>query len=392
MARGERGLRGTNQGLSRYHNRRIVLEYIREHGPAARGDIARGVRLTVQTVSSIVRELEDSGYLLTRRDKPRGRGAPAQLLHLDPDGAHAIGIDVSPLGVSAALVNLAGDIAGHASRPQPNPDPDSGFRLIGELLAELSELRPGGRTPRILGAGMAIPGPLDVESMSFVGPTTLSGWNGIPLQERLASVSGLPSFIEMDTAAAALGLQLHGEGRGIGQFYYLHLGAGLGGAMVRHGRPLRGAFGNAGEIGHLPLVPGGLPCSCGNHGCLERYVSLEAFRQRPEGQSDADWAGAVAPVFHRALTVIENLFDPESIILGGLAPVSLLHALVATTGTLPNSVASRSGRRLPRVIAATDTHSVLRGAAALAMAEVLSPSAARDYTPPDDPLCDGLAA
>ncbi len=382
-------LRGTNQGLSRYHNRRIVLEFIRERGPSARGDIARDVHLTVQTVSSIVRELEEAGFLFIRREKPRGRGAPAQMLHLNADAAYAIGVDVSPLGVSAALVNLSGDIACHASRDQVSPDPEVGFRLITELVAELRAFRP---SVRILGVGMAIPGPLDVEGMSFVGPTTLSGWSGIPLRERLAAATGLPSFIEMDTSAAAVGLHLHGEGRGLDQFYYLHLGAGLGGAMVQGGHSLRGAFGNAGEIGHVPVVPGGLPCSCGNLGCLERYVSLEAFQRRPEGQSEADWARAVAPVFHRAITVIENLFDPESIVLGGIAPPTLLEALVATTGRLPPSVSSRRDRRLPRVIVARDTHSTLRGAAARALTEALSPSADRNYNPPHDPLCDGLAA
>ncbi|MBW7921651.1 MAG: ROK family transcriptional regulator [Rubellimicrobium sp.] len=383
------GLRGTNQGLSRYHNRRIVLGYIREHGPAARGDIARDVRLTVQTVSSIVRELEESGYLRLRREQPRGRGAPAQMLHLNPDAAHAIGIGVSPLGVSAALVNLAGDITAHASRPLAGPDPEDGFRLIGELVATMRARCP---EARILGAGMAIPGPLDVEGMSFVGPATLAGWNGIPLRERLAALTGLPAFIEIDTAAAAVGQHLHGEGRGLDQFYYLHLGAGLGGAMVRRGQPMRGAFGNAGEIGHVPVVPDGRPCTCGNRGCLECYVSLDAFRHRPAGQDEAGWAAAVAPMFHRALTIIENLFDPESIILGGLASPALLGALVATTGALPPSVSARRNRRLPRVIAASDTHSVLRGAAARALAEVLSPTADRDYDYPDDPLCDGQAA
>jgi len=343
----------------------------------------------VQTVSSIVRELEELGYLLPVREKPRGRGAPAQTLHLNPGGGHAIGIDVSPLGVSAALVNLAGEIVGHATRPAANPSPETGFRLIRELLDEMRRFSP---PARLLGVGMAIPGPLDVEGMSFVGPTTLDGWSGIPLQEELAAVSGLAAFIEMDTAAAALGVRLHGKGHGHSEFYYLHIGAGLGGTMVHRGQPLSGAYGNAGEIGHVPVVADGLPCSCGNAGCLERYVSLDGFHRRPEGQSEEGWAESVAPMFHRAITMIENLFDPETIILGGIAPPSLIHALVAVTADLPPSVSARRGRRQPRVIAETDPHSVLRGAAATAISGVLSPGAEREYHPDHDPLCDGVAA
>ncbi|TGS90153.1 MarR family transcriptional regulator, partial [bacterium M00.F.Ca.ET.177.01.1.1] len=69
-------LRGTNQEFGRPYNRRIVLESIRRFGPIARGDIAQHVGLTVQTVSTIVRELEEQGYILSVREEPKGRGLP----------------------------------------------------------------------------------------------------------------------------------------------------------------------------------------------------------------------------------------------------------------------------------------------------------------------------
>lgn len=387
-------LRGTNQELSRPYNRRIVLEFIRARGPAQRAEIAEGVGLTVQTVSTIVRELEDQGYLLPVRAAPQGRGAPAQTLHLNPEGGFAIGIDISPLGINAGLMNLAGDILGSATRPLRDTGPEAGFALIGEMVAAMRDLRPGGR---ILGVGLALPGPFDVEAMSFVGPTTMSGWGGVPLRARLTAVTGLPGFIEVDTAAAALGVRLHGKARHLRDFYYLHMGAGLGGTMVHDGRALRGAHGNAGEVGHLPLVPEGRPCACGNRGCLERYVSMEGYGQRAPGQGPQDWAAEVAPILNRAVTVIENLFDPETIVLGGIAPEPILAALVAAADRLPPSVSARSDRALPRIIVSTDRQSVLRGAAALALAGVLSPQRATVNGAPDtavagDPFWNGLAA
>ncbi len=99
--------------------------------------------------------------------------------------------------------------------------------------------------------------------------------------------------------------------------------------MVHDGSVLRGAWGNAGEIGHIPAVPDGEPCPCGNRGCLERYLSLEAHRRR--NISDADWVTEVAPIFRNAIAIIENLFDPETVILGGLAPADLLERLVGST-------------------------------------------------------------
>ena len=92
--------------------------------------------------------------------------------------------------------------------------------------------------------------------MSFVGPTTMAGWKDVALRERLADATGLPAFLETDMAAAALGEQLYGLGTGFSEYYYLYFGVGLGGAMVHDGAVLRGAWGNAGEIGHIPAVPG----------------------------------------------------------------------------------------------------------------------------------------
>jgi predicted NBD/HSP70 family sugar kinase len=384
-------LRGTNQELSRPHNRRIVLEFIRAQGSAPRSAIAEGVGLTVQTVSTIVRELEELGYLLTVREKPKGRGTPPQVLRLNPDGAFAIGVSVTPLGVEAGLMNLAGDMLGSASRRAAGLRPTAGFRLIGELVAEMRALA-GDR--RILGIGLAMPGPVDVQAMSFVGPTTLEGWGNVPVRARLEEISRLPAFLAVDTSAAAMGERLYGRGASLRHFYYIHFGVGLGGVMVRDGVLQDGARGNATEIGHIPLVPGGRACPCGNAGCLERYVSLDSFEQRAAGQSEADWVAEVAPIFRNAITTIENLFDPEAVVLGGMASQSLLDALAGLGDTLPVSVAARYDRTVPRLIASTDRQAVLRGAAALAVSGVLAPG--QDAITPElarrDPLSDGLAA
>ncbi|RWO90678.1 ROK family transcriptional regulator [Mesorhizobium sp.] len=369
-------LRGTNQEFGRPYNRRIVLESIRLHGPIARGDIAKRVGLTVQTVSTIVRELEEHGYVLSMREEPRGRGLPPATLRINPEGGYAVGIHVTPLGINAALINLSGDVIESAYRGAPNATPDHAFDLIGAMVLELTGLRPGGR---VLGIGMALPGPFGVESMSFIGPTTMTGWKDVALRERLEASTGLPAFFETDMAAAAMGERLYGLGTGYSEYYYLYFGVGLGGVMVHDGSALRGAWGNAGEIGHIPVVPGGEPCPCGNRGCLERYLSLEALRRR--NVSDADWVAEVGPIFRNAITIIENLFDPETIILGGLASTDLLERLAGSVARLANSISARNDRTAPRVtVARGGQHAVLRGAAALAVSGVLSPRFGQIFT------------
>lgn len=369
-------LRGTNQEFGRPYNRRIVLESIRRSGPIARGEIAESVGLTVQTVSTIVRELEEQGYILSVREEPKGRGLPPTTLRINPEGGYAVGIHLTPLGIDAALINLSGDVIESVHSEAPNPTPDDAFSAIGAMVADLTGRRPGGR---VIGIGMALPGPFGVDTMSFVGPTTMAGWQGVPLRERLNAATGLPAFFENDMAAAAMGERLYGIGVQHAEYYYLYFGVGLGGAMVHDGSVLRGAWGNAGEIGHIPVVPGGELCPCGNRGCLERYISLEA-RGRWSGD-DSDWVAQVAPIFRNAITTIENLFDPETIVLGGLASPALLERLAASAEPLQNSVSARKDRRTPRIIVAEGgQHAVLRGAAALAVSGVLSPRFGQIFT------------
>ena len=130
----------------------------------------------------------------------------------------------------------------------------------------------------MLGVGMALPGPFGVESMSFVGPTTMAGWEdvahpGAPGRSRPACRrSSKPTWRPPRSASSSTA-----SAREFSEYYYLYFGVGLGGAMVHDGAVMRGAWGNAGEIGHIPAVPDGEPCPCGNRGCLERYLSLDAL-------------------------------------------------------------------------------------------------------------------
>lgn len=377
-------LRGTNQESGRPYNRRIVLETIRLHGPIARGEIARRVGLTVQTVSTIIRELELQDFIVGAREEPKGRGYPATALTLNPEGGFAIGANVTPIGVDVALVNIAGDIIAHIGREISHPEPERAFAEIAEAAVELRRLRPKGR---MLGLGMAMPGPFDVESMSFVGPTTLQGWKDVPIQERLNAATGLPAFVGGDVSSAALSERLYGAGRALREFYYLYLGVGTGGAFVHDGQAMRGARGNAGEIGHVSFVPGGEPCPCGNRGCLERYLSVEALDRRARIIGEDGWVAEVAPLLRTAITAIENLFDPETIIFGGLAPEAVMKKLARAVEPLQPSVAERRDRKIPRLtLSTTGKAALLRGAAALAFSNVLAPRIGSGSDDDNDPL------
>ena len=377
-------LKGTNQEFGRPYNRRIVLETIRQHGPIERAGIAQKVGLTVQTVANIIRELEELGLVTGARTLRKSRGSPPTSLTINPQGAYAIGVNVTPRGIEAALVDLAGSIVAAKRIDLSPPAPEESFRVIGKLVDGFRS-KTSGRM--VLGIGLAMPGPFDVESMSFVGPTTLESWRGVAVAQRLSERTGFAAFVETDMVAAALGESLHGAGRNVRAFYYLYFGVGLGGSMVKDGVPLRGFYGNAGEIGHVPLVPNGQPCSCGNTGCLERYVSLEAYQRRAPVIGHAAWIAEAAPLLRNAIVTIENLFDPETVVIGGIMDDELLSELTAAIEPLPTSVADRKDRSAPRIMrSASGQDAVLRGAASLAFSGVLSPRLGRAESLEKDPL------
>ena len=383
-------LKGTNQEYGRPYNRRIVLETIRLQGPIARGDIAKRVGLTVQTVSTIIRELEEQGFLLGAREVRKLRGYPPTILTINPDGGYAIGVHLTPRGIDVALINLSGEIVRRLRRKPSRMTPKTALGVIADLVEGVAEPPLGNRKRgRMLGIGLAMPGPFDVESMSFVGPTTLEGWQGVPIRDHLAATTGLPIFIESDHASAALGERLYGIGRHVRDFYYIYFGVGLGGCMVQDGAILRGGRGNAGEIGHLPLVPDGEPCPCGNAGCLERYLSCEAMERRARDIGIEGWIAEAAPLLRRAIAVTENLFDPQTIVIGGIVPPDVLSRLLAAAEPFLHSVAERAARKLPRVMRPPfGENAVLRGAASLAVSGALSPRFGLLFAGDDEPELD----
>jgi predicted NBD/HSP70 family sugar kinase len=201
--------------------------------------------------------------------------------------------------------------------------------------------------------------------------------------------------VENDATAAAVGEHLYGVGRNLRHFCLVYFGLGLGLGLMLGGEPFRGAHGNAGELGHVPAVPQGAPCICGRQGCLERYVSPPALqdRLRREGIAVVDatsiarlhaeghpaiagWIAEAGPLLAPVLAMLENLFDPETIILGGGLPDSVIDALIVAAEPLPLSVARRDGRIIPRIQrGTTGQFTAALGAAALPLLDAIAPPA-----------------
>ncbi len=183
----------------------------------------------------------------------------------------AIGVDVGGTKVAAGVVEEDGTIVEVLRRPTPEKPAHAVAAVVVDLVAELGARYPGARTVGIGAAGW-----IDRErSKVYFAPNV--PWRDEPLRADLAARIDLPIVVENDGNATAWAEHRFGAGRGSPDLICVTIGTGIGGGMVAGGALYRGAFGIAGEFGHMQLVPGGHRCGCGGRGCWEQYCSGRAL-------------------------------------------------------------------------------------------------------------------
>lgn len=382
---------GKNPERTREHNRRVVLDIVRQHGELGRMQIARLTQLTAQAVANICGELVGEGLLMETGRLKAGRGQPPIQFAVNPAGAATIGIEIATEQMVTTVLDLTGQVRYKHIRPLIEADTTP--EKIVPQFAEEFQLARASFGSRLLGVGVVMPGPFGIDGMSSVGPTTLPGWGGVDAAAILQKACGAAVTVENDATAAAVAERLFGAGHAISNFCMIYFGAGLGLGMIHDGAPFRGAFGNAGEIGHVVVVPEGRPCPCGHHGCLERYASLHALHERfseagrPVPAFDdmellyrqgdplvLDWIAEAARYLGPMVAMLENILDPETVILGGALSDGVIDAIVARMDHLPTSVAGRRVRALPRVTRGqTGQYTAALGAAALPLFDIITP-------------------
>ena len=149
--------------------------------------------------------------------------------------------------------------------------------VIGEMCDAIHQLTEKYRsTGCFLGAGIGVPGIIDVEAGMMRKSANLPGWTDYPVRDEIERRLGARVFLDNDANVAALGEKWLGAGRDADDMAMVTLGTGIGGAIILGGKIFYGMSGMAGEFGHVTIEPNGVPCGCGNHGCAERYASATA--------------------------------------------------------------------------------------------------------------------
>lgn len=239
------------------------------------------------------------------------------------------------------------------------------------------------RLPDPVAVGLVVPGLVD-EVRGVVHYAANVGLQDVQLRDLAQQRLGITVTLGHDVRAGGLAEGMFGAARGVEDFLFLPIGTGIAGAIYVGGQPYAGAVGQGGEIGHIPVLPAGEQCRCGQLGCLETYASAASIARRyaqqggPPGTSTPEivsrassgdliarrvWADAVAALAC-ALATYTMLLDPELIVIGG----GLAESGEALLGPLVTALGERLTWREPPalVLAALGASAGTYGAAILA--------------------------
>lgn len=262
---------------------------------------------------------------------------------------YIVGIDLGGTKIAVAVVAAGGKVLASLrdwTRPEEGPEKvlQKMDAMIGAVLAQA-----GITGERVAGLGIGAPGPVDYRRGTVHTLTNLPGWREVELVKVFHQRYGWPVAVDNDANAAALGEYLFGSGRGVDDMVYLTVSTGIGGGIIESGCLVRGAWGVAGEVGHMVLEPQGEICNCGNRGCWETISSGSAIawqvrRRLAEGEQSlvTELAGGeeiraehvfkakemgdslATDVIDRALEYlgigvanVVNILNPQRVVLGG---------------------------------------------------------------------------
>ncbi|MFE2185380.1 ROK family protein [Streptomyces sp. NPDC059455] len=375
---------GANLTALRSHNAALVLRLLRDAGEdgVSRPELAGRTGLTPQAVSKITARLRAEGLLTEAGQRASTGGKPPTVLRLVPDARHAIGLQLDRDEVTAVLVDLAGTSVAARSAPFDfgAPAEEALAAATAEVRALLADAAAGGAVGgtagggieagggsglaaggRLLGVGVAAPGPLDHGSGVLHRVTGFPQWDGFPLRDALAERLALPVVLDKDTNAAALGLVTAGSAESAA---YLHLGTGLGAGLVLGGDVYRGARTDAGEFGHQVIHLDGPPCECGNNGCLEALCLAAAARG---DRTDA------ARLLGIGATNLVRLLDIDRVLLGGRMVLADPEPYVRGVATMIAEDSARASRPPVSVdVVERGERAVVEGAARLVLAPLFA--------------------
>lgn len=339
-------LRGSNQSGMRAHNERLVLSLVRQQGALAKSDIARISGLSAQTVSVIMRGLEQDG-LLQRGEPTRGRiGQPSVPMSLNARGAYFLGLKIGRRSADLTMINFLGQVQATRRQIYRYPTPDAVMQFVAGALPLLIEALPLTDRARIGGMGVAMPFQL-WSWVDYVGApqAEMDEWRTRDIQAEITAIAAMPVTIQNDATAACGAELVFGTGEKPRDFLYFYFGYFIGGGLVLNGTLFTGRTGNAAGVGPMP-VPG-------RDGRMQRLMTMASMYKLAEAMDEAGvpsdilwarpeqwdisadvlnhWADGAALGLASAILSAATLFELDTVIIDGWMPPAIRAQMVART-------------------------------------------------------------
>ncbi len=380
----ERLRRGTNQSRMRDSNERLVLSLVRQHGSLSKTEIARITGLSAQTVSVIMRELEEEGLLL-RQDPVRGRvGQPSIPMALNPDGAYFLGLKIGRRSAELVLIDFLGAVRGARQASYRYPAPHETLAFLRSGIAALRAELSAEQDKRIAGLGIAMPFELWNWADTADAPrSVMDRWRSLDIRAEMEAECPFPVYLQNDATSACGAELVFGKIGSLRDFIYFYIGAFAGGGIVLNGSLYSGASGNAGALGSMPVPgDGGKPTQLIDVASIAILEQALAAEGRASGQlwsSPEDW-GELGPALERwvkraaqalayGIVSAAAVIDFEAAIIDGWMPKEVRAALVRATQAAIGEI-DIEGLRVPAVREGTvGIHARALGGASLPLSE-----------------------
>ncbi|MFR0569705.1 ROK family protein [Bifidobacterium apri] len=376
-------------------NRSRVLHYLYTHGVSSRASIAEALGLSAAAITKITARLIDADIIhevggIEGRKNRRSIG-----LELDPHQFHFIGVKFARSLVEIGVFDLKGETSSLTDLPPVKNDaiPDT-IRIIHETITTLLD-----NDPSIVAIGMAVPGPYLRHEGRTAVVSSMQGWRTFNFIDEFSGAFRVPVFIEQDARAGVLAQYLlDPSSSNCRNLAYYLLGEGVGLGVIDDGRLVNGAQGAAAEIGHVSIDVNGLPCDCGNRGCLELYCSAVAihrrltetgiipdsdnmthkqachalFEQAARGDADAQaLVHEIGRYVGYGCVTIFNTFNPERIVLGDIVAEGGQPLLDAAREVVDERVIPELNQATTICLSKPPADAAVIGAAAVAVTQFL---------------------
>lgn len=324
-----------------------ILSLCITNGNYSIADLSEELGASVPTVTKLVVELLEAGYLLDLGKQGTSGGRRPSIYGLNPDAGHFIGIDCGHHHINIAIVNFKGELINFEKEIpfQVGVGPDA-HKNLGILIREhIRKLGINWNT--IKGAGISLRGRVNFKTGSSY---TYFGDNELPVNEIYQRELGIPVVAENDSRAMAYGEYLCGVVNGEKNVLFVNDSWGLGMGIINEGKLFYGISGFSGEIGHFPMLDNNRVCRCGKVGCLETGAAGIALHRAvieklKEGKASSlsekfnrgeeirlrnilkavededvlciEEMAKIGEVLGRGLAGVINIFNPELVVLGG---------------------------------------------------------------------------